>query len=522
LVFASLVLYLNKAYTIDDPLFLFSARQILQSPLKPMSYPICWMGKETCVQHASNMGPLAAQALMGYLLVPVILAGGAEWMAHAMQILFACLAVIAMVRLALRLGCDRLQAAMAGMMLVAIPPFLVMANTAMPDILAIALGLTGFERLLAWKASRRPLDAAIASVALGLAPYARPHLILLLPFGALWMFDEFRLRSAIRQVRRRAWLWTPLLLAACILMVVTRLTHDRGVAVEAPDAMMGWGRVPKNLFAYFQYLAFPIPFAVVWIALNWRKAPMLLLALPLVPTLMFHFAVFPARSLFDEWPTAATMYGAAALLHMLSVYWGARDWTNRLLSLWILFPLPAVVYIHLPMKYMIGVMPAIILILLRNLWELGQPRALMISRALVLVCAALSWLYLGADRDFAEYGRRAAAELIAPRLAAGEKVWYGSGQWGFNWYAHESGAQVSKPGEPGPRSGELLVVGLVEGGSATLQRFPNRELVDALRYNSPHGRTMGHGAAFYSNSCGDAPWIWAPESTNDYEVWRIR
>jgi hypothetical protein len=154
LAFVCLVPYLNKAYTIDDPLFLLEARQILKTPLQPMSFGFCWLDPQTCFQ-AGSLGPGSTQGLMGYLLVPVILAGGAEWIAHLLQILLACLAVLSMVRLALRLGCNRVQAAFAGLMLVGIPPFLSMASTAMPDLAALTLGLTGIERLLAWKDEQR-------------------------------------------------------------------------------------------------------------------------------------------------------------------------------------------------------------------------------------------------------------------------------------------------------------------------------------------------------------------------------
>ncbi len=140
---------------------------------------------------------------------------------------------------------------------------------------------------------------------------------------------------------------------------------------------------------------------------------------------------------------------------------------------------------------------------------------------MIVCCTAFSWALLRADADFAEAGRRAAAELIAPRVKAGERIWYGAGQWGFYWYAHQAGAQVSRPGEPGPLPGELLAVGLIEGGGSTLKRFPHRQLVDERHYDSPHGRTMGYGGALYSNSCGDAPWVWNPETTNDYQLWRI-
>lgn len=37
-----LVPFLTKAYTIDDPWFLLQARQILKTPLQPMSFAVCW------------------------------------------------------------------------------------------------------------------------------------------------------------------------------------------------------------------------------------------------------------------------------------------------------------------------------------------------------------------------------------------------------------------------------------------------------------------------------------------------
>ncbi len=48
LAFVFLLPFLHKAYTIDDPWFLLEARQILRTPLQPMSFPVCWMGNEIC------------------------------------------------------------------------------------------------------------------------------------------------------------------------------------------------------------------------------------------------------------------------------------------------------------------------------------------------------------------------------------------------------------------------------------------------------------------------------------------
>lgn len=548
LTLACLVPFLNKAYTIDDPAFLLEARQILQTPLQPMSYPICWLGNETCVARVGSLGPGSAQALMGYLLVPVVLLGGAERIAHLLQIVLACLAITGMVRLSLRLGFDRSQAAIAGLLVAAIPPFLSMASTAMPDIAALALGLTGIERLLAWKDERCWHQAAIASLALGLAPWARLHTVLLIPLGALWLLlaytrktghmrdaagsrvpstvwqhrtapsalPDIRFRSALAYLRREAALWMPIFVAAGILLLVNWLTRDRGPSSEPRDILAGTRHIPWNLYAYLRYLAFPIPFAAVWIAAHFRRARIVFAA----PSLALAFVLLLSRNLALSWQIASALWALVALVHMVLHYIHARDRVGTLLSLWVLIPAPIVIYAHFPIKYMTAVLPAIVLILIRTISRLQRSHAFAAYGALILAGAGYSSLLLRADADFAEYGRRAAAELVAPYVAAGEKVWYG-GQWGFYWYAQEAGARISRPGHPGPEPGELLAVGLEEGGNVTRDRFPNRKLIASRHYGSPHGRTMGYGAGLYSNGLGDFLWVWNPEATNVYELWRV-
>jgi hypothetical protein len=517
LALVCLVPFLNKAYTIDDPLFLLEARQILKTPLQPISYGLCWMTNETCVAHAGDLGPGSAQALMGYLLVPVIMAGGAEWIAHLLQMALVCLIVFEMVRIALRLGFSNVQSAVAGLLLVAIPPFLSMASTAMPDILALALGLTGMERLLAWKYEQRWHQAVTAGVALGLAPYARPHFAMFLPLGALWLFDELDTREAVAQFRRQPRLWAPILIAIGILVAVNLLTRDWGPTFEARNLEIRPEKIPLNLSAYLVYLCFPIPFTAVWLAVYWRKM-LMPIAFLAGAFLAISWILTSPWSLIRGWPIAAVLYGLVALVDTIDRRTGH---VGTLLSLWVLIPLPAIAYFHFPLKFMLAASPAIALIIIQTLAKLPPFTVSVVYGALVLGYAGFSCLLLEADADFAEYGRRAAAELIAPHVAVGEKVWYG-GEWGFYWYAQEAGATVSKPSERGPNPGDLLAVGLMEGGGATLNRFPHRELVDSRKYDSPHGRTMGFGAGLYSNSYGIVPWTWKPSAENVYELWRIQ
>ncbi|MGA2714057.1 MAG: hypothetical protein ABSG41_13195 [Bryobacteraceae bacterium] len=517
LVLCCLVPFLNKAFTIDDPCFLLEARQILKTPLQPMSFPICWTASETCVKNTGSFGIGSAQALMGYALVPVILAGSAEWVAHAIQMILACIAVIEMVRLALWFGCSRILACAAGLLLAAIPPFLPTASTAMPDMLGLTLGLAGMERLFAWKSEHRRSQALIAGLMLGLAPWARPHWAMLLPLVSIWLFDEFGFSSMVNQFRRHTYLWAPVLLAVCVLLTVNLITRPRGPFLDAGHPLTEDAHPSRNLFAYLLYLAVPIPIAAVWLISHWRKIPFLLF-----PAIAFAaLTVSAAGGLASHWAEIAVLCTVPVVVHLFYVYWGRNDRTGLLLGLWLLIPLPAVFYAHFPIKYMMAVLPAAVLILLRTVSGLSRARMLAICGAIVFICAAYSCMILKADQDFAEYGRRAAAELIAPHVAAGEKVWYG-GEWGFYWYAQRAGAEVSQPAGPGPRSGQLLAVGIAESGDLTRDRFPNRVLVDRRQYNSPHGRTMLFGAGLHTNMTGNALWVWNPEATNEYELWKIQ
>ena len=59
---------------------------------------------------------------------------------------------------------------------------------------------------------------------------------------------------------------------------------------------------------------------------------------------------------------------------------------------------------------------------------------------------------LRADAALAGAGRRAGPTLIAPRVAAGERVWF-VGHWGFQWYAERAGARIVTTTPPYPAPG---------------------------------------------------------------------
>jgi hypothetical protein len=518
---ACLLPFLHKPYLIDDPHFLKMAAHIVASPLHPMDFTVCWNIGERCMK-AYELTP--GNALMGYALVPAVLFGAPEWAAHLTQMAFCFVALLAMASFTLRLGYSPGEARLGALLLAAIPPFLPLASTAMPDVLALCLAVLAMERLSAWKQQRLLYQGIAAALALGLAGFARSHLALLLPLAAFFLLEGWNWRSLLAHEQRafsrwRQWLrdlnpWLPVVGGALLLMLLILGTRERGLALDPPARVSGLQYVQHNLLSYFFFLGFPLPLAAVWAL---RQAHARLAPVAIVLGGAFAAAFVRGR----EWSIA--IVAAAALAHLLVQAIRKRDAWQLTLLLWLLIPLPVVYYGHLPIKYLLPVLPAAILLVLRMLQALPRWQAQSVGGGLVLAGVAYSCLILSADADFARFGRSAVESLVRPQVAAGNTVWYGS-DFSFYWYAPQAGARLIDPGKAlspgGPRPGDLLLMGSYEGGILH-ERFPRRTLVQSLQWEPRYGVTMGRGVGLYSNNWG--LWLWGrdPDNGNRWELWRI-
>ena len=506
--------FLNKPFIIDDPYFLAMGQQIIKHPAHPMDFTICWnLGPDCTKAYALTPG----NALVGYVLVPTVMTGAHEWTAHLTQLVLVWIAVLAMTSLVLRFGWDRRHAIAGALLLVAIAPFLPMASTAMPDILATAVALVAMERLAAWKAEQKWTQGAAAAIALGLAGFARAHLPLLLPLAAFYLLDSTDPKEVFAQVRTRFWLWTPVLAGSGLLFAIIAITREHNLALNPPADVSGLHNIGSNWIAYLLYLVIPLPLAACWIVNRLKNRSVRAAILLIVAEGIALFGQFAALRRV----TVFAAIGLAALIDLLYEAWDTKEHTSIFLMLWIAIPLPVAYYFHLPAKYLLPSMPAVILLCFR-LMQGFSPR---FSRAaaifMIVAGTGYSLLILRSDAEFARFGRDAMYRLIQPHVAAGERVWF-SGQYSADWYAPLAGATPTYPGGPQPQPGDLLVVGYSEEGSEwVLPRFPHRTLVDAVTHKYRFGRTVGAGIGLYTNRVGY--WLWGfGDSPNDrYELWRI-
>ena len=512
--------FLNKPFINDDPHFLAMAQQIVKHPAHPMDFTICWNLGQDCTK-AYLLTP--GNFLMGYVLVPTVLTGAHEWTAHLTQLVFVWIAVLAMTSLVLRFGWGRRHATAGALLLVATAPFLPIASTAMPDILATAVALVAMERLAAWKAEQKWTQGAAAAIALGLAGLARAHLPLLLPLAAFYLLDSSNPKEVFAQVRRRFWLWTPVLAGSALLFAVIATTREHNLGLDPPAAVSGLRKIPSNLVAYLLYLVIPLPLAACWIANRLRNRSVRAAILLIVAEAIAWFGHFGGLGhLARQWRiTAVAVIGLAALIDLFYEAFDTKEHTSIFLMLWIAIPLPIVYYFHLPSKYLLPSVPAVILLC----FLLMEGSSLRFSRVaaifMIVAGTGYSLLILRSDAEFARFGRDAMYRLIQPHVAAGERVWF-SGQFSAYWYAPLAGAAQIYPGGPQPKPGDLLVVGYYEGGGEfVLPRFPRRTLVDAVTHKYRFGRTMGAGIGLYTNRVGYWLWGFGDSPYDKYELWRI-
>jgi hypothetical protein len=506
-----LVPFLDKAFTIDDTVFLREAGHALSDPLHPTAFEMVWGDAPARV--APTSGPV-----MAWLLVPVILAGGSERVAHLIQLGMVALALLATISLGVRLGLTPRWAAAAGLVLAATPALLGMAGTAMADVPAMSLGVLGLERLVAWKADRRWHQAVLAALFLGLAPLARSHLVLLVGVGALLLVGDCVRPSSWRSVPWTRWL--PLLAAPLATALVMLATRDPAPSasglVSTTGATTSWLRVPTNAVAFATHWVLVLPLGLPWILL--RPLPILkrwwvlLLGVALMVALLYLARRPPIPTQWFIAPVAGL--GFAVLWDVLAKGWARRDGVWIALGLWLLVALVTTPYFQVPSKFLLASAPAAALLVAREASRRQGWTPIVVLGATCVLGVALGVAILRADAEFAGLGRVAAGALVAPQRAAGRNVWF-TGHWGFQWYAEKAGGRIVTLTPPHPAPGDLVVMSRnSEAGyrinMMLVRNFRLRHL-GQVEDSTPGGRLMANGAGFYSNGWGYLPWAWGSD-----------
>ncbi len=526
LTIALLLPFIGKPLHVDDPMYVWTAKHIVEHPFDFYGLKVNWSGtlESMAVIDSNPPGVSYWLALVGALF------GWSEPALHAGMLVPAILLVVGVWCLALRLGAPPI---LAGLSLLAMPGFLVSSTTLMADVLATALWTWA---VLAWVVGLQEerTNWLIAGALLA-------GLCILTKYVGLALIP---LLLAYTLVKRQRLAVAPLLLLLPLTIALAyraRMISRYGVdPLEVGSSARGARAVsPASAIEYpwigLSFLGgacLPSLLLAGWIfsrrtlALSGLSVLLVATGLILVRTLGGSPLVTEQRVRWDLVVHLALFIVSGALIFLLICRHIVRRGTAEaiLLGLWVcgVFAFASVLNWTTNVRALLPAAPAVAILLATEAGSahgrgaFGTQRGLL---AMLGISALAGFLVAQGDQAFARCARDAAFEIAREEVRAGRQPLWFQGAWGFQYYMELEGARKIdwNRGEvlPGDR--------IAQTDSNTLYKWlpfaahlltEHRIAVHAL------AETLSGtaGAGFYSDFWGPAPYVFGFPPDQVYSV----
>ncbi|MEW6348302.1 MAG: glycosyltransferase family 39 protein [Thermodesulfobacteriota bacterium] len=525
-----LVPFLDKAFHIDDTLFLWTAEQILREPVDFFGFEVHWELAFRPMSAINKNPPLVSY----YIAAVAAIVGWSERALHAAFLIPAVALVLGTYTLARGMTSRPYVAALITLFS---PGFFVSASSVMSDIPMVALSVwaavfwvTGLERDDHGR-------LCVAGILIGLATLTKYFGITMVPL--LLVYTVARLGSA---VSRAVYLAIPVLM----LLGYERLTvelYRTGLFSDAASHAVTSG--PMAGSAFLEKALTGLSFIGGCVAPAACFAPMLLsrpgwiaglVASGLTAALLHAMASFGTLRL-----TGADGINFSGLAHsVVFVAVGAyltalaarepltrKDPESWLLCCWVLGTLLFASFVNWTTnaRTVLPMIPAAGILLARRLdWVLPATEPRFAWRTyLPLVPAALVALTVGwADYTLADCQRSAVRRLQTHFTASDHGVWF-EGHWGFQYYMQRVGFRPLDFRKTDLNPGDTVII-------PTNNSYPVPLPFDAARLTrTVRVRPLGWlstmqaplGAGFYSDDLGPLPYAFGTVGPEEYLVCTI-
>jgi 4-amino-4-deoxy-L-arabinose transferase-like glycosyltransferase len=516
--------FANKAYHLDDPLSLWTAKNILQHPLRFFDYPVNWTGVEGPAYLVIKNPPLS----MYYMAAVGAVFGWGEVPMHLAFLLPAALASLGTYYVARRFCREPMLACAAATLT---PAVLVSSSTVMTTVTMLALYVWAIETWLRGLERGRDrwffVSAALMSAS-ALAQY----------FGA--SAAPLLLAYTLLKRPKPGWWIFALALPAVLLLGyewLTRQLFGVGLFLEAGNYASIY-RASEHTPSWLRLLiGLGYTGGCVWTAfwftpLYGRRLTIALAALIVVGAaggwFLYASLLQTAAREGGELPRAslAAHFGvfvaAGALVLGLALYdlWRERSPESVLLVLWVFgaFAFASIFNWTINARSLLGMAAPAAILAVRHLERVrplasGRPWLRWMPIAPMAV-VALSLVY--ADFTIANGARNAAWHFnhkMPP--GTGRKIFFG--HWGLQYYMQQGGAQPFDLRGTHLAPGDVLIL-----PDNNMRPFPVPEIyshVYPITFKVfPWASTWNYhiGAAYYSGTWGPLPYVFGPAPTENY------
>lgn len=523
---ACLLPYINKPFNIDDPLFVWTGRQIQHNPIKCFSFVVNWDGFERPMHEITKNPPFASF----YIAAVETILNGRELTLHIAFLPFAIGVALGTYRLASDMCSRPVLAVLIGTLS---PAFVVSSTNVMCDTMMLSFWIWA---IVLWREGIKGNNTSklfLASLVISLAFLTKYFGICLLPLLAVY---------AVRQWQK--WnVWAAYLSIPVVVILLyhfaTACLYGKSLLFDATEtAIEGQSSDASGLLwrlvvgVLFLGGSFPITLCCAHL-LNWQKLFTSLVLGSLV-TLTYcmlvqtHLTV--ANRPWDWWQVlqVGTFAVAGSLLAVSigrpSTYDTRAD--RDLLCLWIIGTFIFAVFLNwtVNVRSILPILPAVGIMLVRAIETNLKSRAVIsITFLSCAVCAILALFVARADYNIARSSQSAAIEINRMyRSIQGSHFFLG--HWGFQYYMEQLGWLPIDKSKFRPNPNDVVVIPS-NNHNASPEFLKSYSLIGRMVVRPNIALTTMSDldkAGFYAHYTGPVPYIFGNLKPEEYLIFQVK
>ena len=523
-----LIPFANKAFHIDDPLFLWAAAQIQKNPVDFYGFTVNWYGYVMPMSEVMKNPPLTSY----FIALVASITGWGEAPIHISFILPAIALVTGTYFLARRFCADPLLAALATLIT---PVFLVSATSVMSDVMMLAFW--AWAMVLWIRGTERDELSSLFLSGLFIAMSALTKYFGMSLVPLLCAYSILNRKNPAR--------WVPAMLIPVVILAgyqwLTHGMYGRGLLFDAASYAVGRkitmaASLAESGFIGLVFAGGCMITALFYKPLLWSRRALLgyLIMAVVVGVVLLSAGKSAGMRLVTQegtrWELLVQLmiFGVVGLgIIALSIRDVIRrkDPFSAVLFLWIAgtFVFASFVNWTTNGRTVLPMAPAMGILISRAMEERGVT-ARGASRALrtylpLVPAVFISLMVAWGDLSLANSNRTMAeqiSEKYRPRPPLARKLWF-EGHWGFQWYMEDKGAAAINFDSERLSTGDVVAVPLSNTNIRPLPvgRFREVEEISFPTYRWASVMSPKSGAGFYSSAFGPLPFVILPAVYRD-------
>jgi hypothetical protein len=518
--------FLDKAFHIDDPVFIWVARQIQAHPLDFYGFTVNWNGTEMPMWTRNQNPPLVSY----YIALITYLFGCSEIILHVAFLVPAVAVILGTYSLAKALCQKPFVATLVSM---STPVFLVSSTTVMCDIMMLSLWVWAVYFWICGIKNNSRTNLIVSSLLVAASILTKYYAVCLIPLLFAYSYAE----------KRKLGYWMSWLLIPVVVLAIyqwrTYSLYGSGLFFNAISySKSSHGFQLNNLFSRSSTgLAFTggcLASILFFCPILWQKKT---IAMGICLTLLCYLISTPYEIIGNldtiskqniNWlMVAQSLIFIFAGINLIAVVivdlWISKDSSSVLLFLWVVGTLIFASHVNWSIngRSILPMVPAFGISLIRHFdrsgssgfIDMGSWRILVPLTPAFVIALCVTW----ADYTFAESARNAAITIHNTYKGAPGKLWF-QGHWGFQYYMEQFGAKAFDS-----LHSEALAKGdvvIVPANSSRMIYMPRDSILFLQQFQFPIGNltilNQKNGAGFYCDAWGTLPFAIGPESFEQY------